>query len=417
VILRHIIAITWKDLKILVRDRGALAVLFAMPVGFVLVMTTALGGLFGGGESAISVLVVSEDKGYLSTQIVEGLKVAEGFKVETEWEGQPLTRAKAEELIISQKRQLAVILPADFSQYILGDALPSQSSELQTTTIQLMVDPALSPEFTGPIVGTLQGLLLQALMPVGIERLLDQIAPGMPQEQRLIFIEQARQGMLIGMSIEQITPPGMSLRQLPNTTQQNVPSYTLFGVFFICQVIALSLIREKQDGTFRRLLAAPLSKSALLIGKLLPYYLVNLIQIVLIFAAGIWIVPLLGNPALNLGAHPEGLIVVSLAAAAAASGLGLLVATLVKTAEATGGLSALIAVMMAGVGGCFVPAFVMPNFMQTLSKLVPHAWALQGYQDILVRGYGLSQVMPEVGVLLIFAIAFFGLALWRFRFD
>jgi ABC-2 type transport system permease protein len=415
--LRHIIAITWKDLKILVRNRAALAVLFAMPVGFVLVMTTALGGLFGGGKSAIPVLVVNQDKGYLSTQIIEGLKAANGFKVETEWEGQSLTTAKAEELIISRKRQLALIFPADFSQNILGSASPSQNLQPQATTIQLMVDPALSPQFTGPIVGTLQGLLLQALTPVGIERLLDQTAPGMSQQQRLAFTEQARQAMLSGTSIEQITPPGMSVRQLPNTTQQNVPSYALFGVFFICQVIGLSFIREKQDGTFRRLLVAPLSKSALLIGKLLPYYLVNLIQIILIFAAGIWIVPLIGNPALNLGAHPEGLIVVSLATAAAASGLGLLVAALAKTPEATGGVGALIAVMMAAIGGCFVPAFVMPNFMQTLSKIVPHAWALQGYQDVLVRGYSLGQVMPEVGVLLIFAAVFFGFALWRFKFD
>ena len=415
--LRHIIAITWKDLKILLRNRSALSVLFAMPVGFVLVMTTALGGLFNGGESAISVLVVNEDTGQLSTQIIEELKAAKGFKVETEWEGQTLTTAKAEELIIGRKRQLAVIFPADFSQNILGSASPSQNMKPAADTIQLMLDPSLSQQFIGPIAGTLEGLLLRALTPVGIEHLLEQIAPGMTQEQRQAIVEQAQQKTLNGVSIEQTTPPGMSVRQLPNTTQQNVPSYALFGVFFICQVIGLSFIREKQDGTFRRLLVAPLSKSALLIGKLLPYYLVNLIQIVLIFAAGIWIVPLLGNPALNLGAHPEGLIVVSLATAAAASGLGLLVAALVRTPEATGGVGALIAVMMAAIGGCFVPTFVMPNFLQKLSKIVPHAWALQGYQDVLIRGYGIGQVMPEVGVLLIFAAVFFGFALWRFKFD
>jgi ABC-2 type transport system permease protein len=414
--LRHILAITWKDLKILVRNRAALLVLFAMPVGFVLVMTTATGGLFTRGQGNISVLVVNEDQGNVSTQIIEGLKAAEGFKVETEWEGQTLTTAKAEELIISRKRQLALIFPADFSQNILGGALPSQNLQSPASTIQLMLDPALSQQFTGPIIGTLQGLVLQALTPIGIEHLLEQTAPGMSQQQRLAIVEQAKQKTLTGVSIKQIAPPGMKVSQLPNTTQQNVPSYTLFGVFFICQVIALSFIREKQDGTFRRLLVAPISKSALLIGKLLPYYIVNLIQIVLIFAAGIWIVPLLGNPALNLG-NPAGLIVVSLATAAAASGLGLLVATLAKTAEAAGGLGALIAVMMAAIGGCFVPAFVMPNFMQTLSKIVPHAWALQGYQDVLVRGYSASQVMPEVGVLLIFTAVFFGLALWRFKFD
>lgn len=416
--LYQIIAIVWKDLKILVRDRSALAVLFAMPMGFVLVMTTALGGVFGGGgDGAIPVLVVNEDKGQLAAQIVEGLKAAEGFKVETEWDGQPLTQAKAEKLVIAGERKLAVLFPADFSRRVLTGAFPSEAKQLQTTTIQLMADPALPSQFTGPIIGTLQGLLLRVLVPTGVELLFEHIAPTLPAEQRLVFAQQAQQGILAGTTIEQITPPGMPTRQFPNTTQQNVPGYALFGVFFIAQTIALSLIREKQDGTFRRLLAAPLSKPALLLGKLLPYYAVNLVQVMLIFAAGIWVVPLLGNPPLELGMHPEGLVVVSLAAAAAASGLGLLIATVGKTAEQISGLSALIVVLMAAVGGAFVPTFIMPDFMQTVAKIVPHAWALQGYQDIMVRGYGLSEVVPEVGALLIFAAAFFSLALWRFRFD
>jgi ABC-2 type transport system permease protein len=379
-------------------------------------MTAATSGLYGTDQSAVSVLVINEDQGSVSAQVIDGLKAAKGFKVETEWEGQTLTLAKAEELITSRKRQLAIIFPADFSQNALSEIAHSPSSQ-SAATVQLMLDPSLSEQFTGPIIGTLQGVLLQALTPVGIDHLIQQIAPGLPPEQRQAILEQAQQKTASGVNIEQITPPGLAVRQFPNTTQQNVPGYTLFGVFFICQVIGLSFIREKQDGTFRRLLVAPISKPSLLIGKLLPYYLVNLIQIVLIFAAGIWIVPLMGFPALNLGAHPEGLIVVSLATAAAASGLGLLVASLVKTPEATGGLGALIAVMMAAIGGCFVPTFVMPQFMQTLSKIVPHAWALQGYQDVLIRGYGAGQVMSEVGALLIFAAVFFGFALWRFRFE
>ena len=414
--LRHIWAITLKDLKILLRNRSALIVLFAMPVGFVLVMTSATAGLFNRPQGAISMLVVNEDQGNVSAQIIDGLKAAQGFKVETDWDGQPLTSTKAEDLIISRKRQLALIFPQDFSSSIMNTVSPSAGGPVSSVTIQMMVDPTLTQQFTGPIVGTLQGLMLQALTPIGIDHLIQQTAPGMPPEQRQAIEGQAKQG-LTAVKIEQVTPPGIKVTKFPNTTQQNVPSYALFGVFFICQVIGLSFIYEKQEGTFRRLLVAPISKSALLVGKLLPYYLVNLIQIVLIFAAGIWIVPLMGNPALNLGTHPEALIVVSLATAAAASGLGLLVAALVRTPEATGGLGALIAVMMAAIGGCFVPTFVMPNFMQTLSKIVPHSWALQGYQDVMIRGYSAGQVMPEVGILLIFAAVFFGIALWRFKFD
>jgi ABC-2 type transport system permease protein len=414
--LRHILALTWKDLKILVRNRSALLVLFAMPVAFVLIMTAATSGLYGEDRTAVSLLVVDEDHGSVSAQVIDGLKQAKGFDVETEWQDQTLTLGKAEELITSGKRQLAVIFPADFSQNILSDTAPSSNTQ-PTQSIQLMLDPSLSQQITGPIVGTLQGLVLQALTPAGIDHLLQQVAPNMPQQQRQAIVQQVQQKTMGGVDIKQVIPPGIAVQQFPNTTQQNVPGYTLFGVFFIGQVIGLSFIREKQDGTFRRLLVAPISKPSLLIGKLLPYYLVNLVQIVLIFAAGIWIVPLMGFPALNLGAHPAGLVVVSLATAAAASGLGLLVASLVRTPEGTGGLGALIAVIMAAIGGCFVPTFVMPQFMQTLSKIVPHAWALQGYQDVLIRGYSAGQVMPEVGALLLFAAIFFGFALWRFKFE
>jgi ABC-2 type transport system permease protein len=118
---------------------------------------------------------------------------------------------------------------------------------------------------------------------------------------------------------------------------------------------------------------------------------------------------------LNLGAHPEGLILISVCASLAANGLGLLLAALGKTAEQIGGLSSLLVVTLAAIGGVMVPRFVMPQFMQTLSFISPHAWALTAYQDILVRGYGVAEILPECAALLGFAAVFFGIALWRFK--
>src|SRR3972149_10279844 len=108
--IRQILATTWKDLKILLKDFGGLATLFLMPTMFIFVMTLALGGLFsGGGDNPIEILVVNDDTGTMGAQIVEGLQATEGFVVETEWDGEALTRAKAEALIIDEKRSLAVI--------------------------------------------------------------------------------------------------------------------------------------------------------------------------------------------------------------------------------------------------------------------------------------------------------------------
>jgi ABC-2 type transport system permease protein len=196
----------------------------------------------------------------------------------------------------------------------------------------------------------------------------------------------------------------------PNSTEQNVPGYTIFGVFFIVLTLASSFLQEKNDGTFQRILTAPLSKTALIIGKLLPYYLVNLIQIGLMFTVGVVFFDL------RLGNMPA-LILVSLALSAAANGLGLMVAAIGRTEAQVNALSVLLAITLSALGGMMVPAFVMPGFMKTLSQFTPHAWALAGYHDVIIRGLGVRDVLGEAGVLFGFSALFFLLALWRFRFD
>jgi ABC-2 type transport system permease protein len=205
-------------------------------------------------------------------------------------------------------------------------------------------------------------------------------------------------------------PKGFNAGRRPTATEQNVPAYTIFGVFFIVLTLASSFLQEKKDGTFQRILAAPLSKTALLIGKLLPYYLVNLIQIAMMFCIGVVVF------GMKLGYLPA-LVVVSLALAAAANGLGLLVAALGKTEPQVNGLSVLLAITLSALGGMMVPTFIMPNLMKTLSLFTPHAWALAGYHDIIIRGLGMKDVVTEMFVLLGFASFFFVIALWRFRFD
>jgi ABC-2 type transport system permease protein len=108
---------------------------------------------------------------------------------------------------------------------------------------------------------------------------------------------------------------------------------------------------------------------------------------------------------------------VSLAAAATATGLGVLVAALARTEAQIGGLTILILLTLSAVGGCFVPRFIMPQWLQTIGLVTPHAWALDAFQDLFVRGYGVLAVLPKVGVLAAFAVAFFAVGVWRFHFE
>jgi ABC-2 type transport system permease protein len=145
-------------------------------------------------------------------------------------------------------------------------------------------------------------------------------------------------------------------------------------------------------------------------GKILPYYLVNLIQIAIMFG----VAHLLFGMAFG---NVVALAAISLAMAAAATGLGIMIAALGKTDTQVGGLTSLLTLTMSALGGCLMPISIMPKFLQTISHFIPHAWAMQGFQDVLVRGYGLPGILPEIGVLLGFAAAFFLIGVWRFKFD
>lgn len=426
--LYQILSITLKDLKVLFKDRGGMVVLFLMPAMFILVMTNALSGAFGdgGSDNPTPLLVVNLDTGELADEAVADLGAVDGLKIEDAWEGRPVTRELAEQLIRDGERRVAIVFPADFSDHILARAA---DPDAPAATVTFIADPAAGAQFLGPIQGAVQGYILRAASyaqaPGQIGAAFDDMAAeAEPQAAPFIaqigdeFVKRLDSSGGLGggvsgspVTFETAAPADFKIEKFPDAAQQNVPGYTLFGVFFIAQVLGISILREKQEGTFRRLLIAPVPRAALLIGKLLPYYLVNLIQVALMFAVGVVVF------GMTLGSDLAALIAITLAASAASAGLGLLIASMGRTPEQIGGLSSLLVITLAAVGGVMVPSYVMPPFMQTISKISPHAWALAGYQDVIVRGLDTAAVMPEVGALLLFAAAFFGVAVWKFRFE
>jgi ABC-2 type transport system permease protein len=424
--LRQIIALTIKDLKVIFKDTGGVAALFLMPAMFIIVMSNALAGSFGGSsDQLINVLVVNLDRGATGATLVDSLTASGGINVETTWDNQPLTRAQAEQLIVDQQRSIAIVIPADFSDALQKVAFDQAA---QSAQIVLVADPATSQQVLGPVKGALTGLSQQAaftgLMPQGIDLMLnaiDQNGGTVPANMKDALKENGSftttssgQSLVV---IKQTQPADMHIEQYPNTVQQNVPGWALFGVFFISGILAQSILEEKRTGAFRRLVAAPMSRSTVLLGKLVPHVFVNLIQIAILFLVGYFVLPLTGLPRLEWGAHPEGLILISICASITANALGLLLAAIGKSEQQVSGLSTLLVLTLAAIGGVMVPRFVMPEFMQTLGVISPHAWALNAYQDILMRGYGIVEILPECAVLLAMAVAMFAVTVRKFKWD
>ncbi|MBI3914658.1 MAG: ABC-2 transporter permease [Chloroflexi bacterium] len=418
--LNQILALTWKDLKIFFKDTGAVIFIFLQPFMFIVIMSYATAGMYGSGDRPREILAVNEDRGPQAAALIKQLDEMKGFDVVTMWEGQPLTREAAEKIVADGKRSMALAFPAEFSAAL--EQSPG-APNTRTTKIQIIVDPATPSYTVDPIAGTLQGLLeratFTAMMPRGIDLFFQQVAPQAPASQREAMKAEAQQSMSGGLlggqtpvvTIEKMTPPGMRVTKFPDTFQQNVPGYTIYGIFWIVTMLASSVLQEKRDGTFRRLMVAPLNRAAMLAGKMLPYYIINLLQIVVMLGASS---RLFG---FALGSSPAGLIVVSLAAAATATGLGVLLSALARTEAQIGGMGTMLILAMSALGGSFVPRFTMPDWLKTAGLLTPHAWALDAYQDLFVRGFGLVDVLPKVGVLVLFAFVFFTVGVWRFRFQ
>lgn len=192
--------------------------------------------------------------------------------------------------------------------------------------------------------------------------------------------------------------------------QDLVPSYTTMFVFFLVNLMARSFIAEREIGTLRRLRAAPISGWSIMLGKTLPFLMLSLAQTTILFLAG---KVLFG---MEWGPQPWLLLPVIFATSCAATGLGLLIATLVRSDSQVSAYATTTVIILAGISGCFMPRKWLPDLMQQVSLATPHAWALIAYDQILSNAVPNALIVWQcVGMLLAFAAGFFLLGGWRFR--
>ena len=168
---------------------------------------------------------------------------------------------------------------------------------------------------------------------------------------------------------------------------------------------------ERQKGTLRRLLTTPTRKSTYLLGTIFGQVLTALVQMLLLILFGIFVMKL------NWGSQPLALAVMMVTSALAAAALGTTLGTFVKTEGQAGGLSMMAGMVMALLGGCWYPLEMFPQAVQNIVKVLPTTWAMRGLLDIVLRGQGVAAILPVAGILLGFAAVFFGIGIWRFKYE
>ena len=188
----------------------------------------------------------------------------------------------------------------------------------------------------------------------------------------------------------------------PNAVQHNVPAWTIFSMFFIVLPLVSSVMKEKEEGSIFRFHTIPTSYFLQIMAKLIVYVIVCMIQFFLMLSIGLIFLPMLGLPVLDLGNSFLGIFIIALGISLAASGFGVVVGTLAGTQQQGAILGSLSILLFSAIGGIWVPAYVMPSIMRTVSEVSPLKWAMDGFYGLFMRGEGAMEVLPHFFKLILF---------------
>jgi ABC-2 type transport system permease protein len=412
------ISIAFKDLQILLQDRGSLFVLFLLPLLFIVVFSGALGAIGSSGkDTRIALVVVDLDGGKSAQTLLEKLDRGGSVRVERQEETKAMTRLNLADI------PRVLVIPETFSRDLAAS---------DPTTLRLIVHPDADLEQTDAVRRGVEGVardmsleiqLLEAMeqmreMQSGVRESADAFTTERMQRQARSQFERAQTQPLV--AVQQRVPASRQPGQQQGTFDASAFAVTgmlVMFVFLTAQKTAESIYEEKKAGTFRRLLAAPMSKASLLAGKMLPNLIMGVVQGAVILAFGIWGLRLIGMTPVTLGAEPLTTVLVVVLVALCSSAFGILIAALARTEAQIGGLSTLLLWGMGFLGGGIMPLFFLEQFLGPLPKIVPHYWANHALTNLMTRGLGLADVMTDMAVLLGFTALFFVIGLWRFDFD
>lgn len=405
--MHKLLASAYKEFLLLTRDIGGIAILFIMPLVLIVTITLIQDSSFQSvSETKIPILLVDNDRGSVSETILKGLNDSNIFEV---------LKIKSEEdaknLVFKGSNQLAIIIPRDLSsdlekkinqnvegilsKFGLDEKENQQKQNFIAKEVKLYFDPATQFAFKNSVKNEIDKMISK----IETQSIYNAFQKQITDDPTEIIFETEN-----FISFKEILPKNDDEIIIPNSVQHNVPAWTLFAIFFIIVPLSINIVKEKNQGTFVRLRTNPVSYLTVLGGKTVVYLGVCLIQFILMLLIGVYLFPAIGLPTLNVSGKLPLLFIVALFAGLAAIGLGLLLGTIAKTPEQSAPFGATFVVILAALGGVWVPVFVMPQFMQTLSNISPMNWGLNAFYDVFLRNSSLIEIVPEITLLFLFFI-------------
>ena len=363
---RQLFEIVKKEMLIMLRDKQTILLLFLMPLALIFFMTLAYKGVYADKIYEKQIPTMIENAGKTPKANLLEQKIASNKLIKRV----ELPSGTDKDRIFEQgKAQVLVVIPRGFEE--------------GTSPVEIYFDPVFDTGYKVAVRSLMTSLTVEVAM--GIENI-DAIVAN-------LIIEKTKKDM-----------------DVPSPIQLAVPAYAIFAMFFIAIPMSIGFLKEKNDGTLQRLFTYSVSPNVIALGKIIPYYIINIIQFLLMLFVGVFIAPYMINTPFQTGTHPWHVIPITLVVAAATTGFGVLIATLAKTLEQTLTLAATGAILMGVLGGIMVPYFVMSHTMQKIAMISPIFWAHQSYLDVFLRNAEFGTILPKLAVLSLFALACFYIA-------
>jgi ABC-2 type transport system permease protein len=402
-----------KDLLQILRDRTSLFFLLAVPLVLIVVVGFAFGNFLGSGSSQITITVAvsNQDTGSVGKAIVNALQInTDKLKITVDQYNNP--NQVTDQVANNSNVNTGVVIPAGTTDTFIAAAqtgttpknlvqfysLPS-NNDPRATIVQNIVSGVISSQLAGTTaVGQVYNVCNQ---------------PGNHCAQSSIDTQA------IATAVGQASATGgpLAVQALTagkavsiNNFDQIVPGYAVFFALFGISAAAGTILQEKEDGTFRRLLIAPVQKYALLGGKLLSQFILTLAQLTFFFLFGYFAFHL------HIGSLPA-VIALIIGVSFAATGLGILLVSVVKTRRQLSAIVPLVVLVSSAIGGAWWPLFIEPQWMQQIAKIGVTAWAMEGLNGVMILGKDFVQVLPDILGLLAYGLICFVIALRLFRFQ
>lgn len=361
-----------KDLRLFMADKRAVVLTFFLPILLISIFAMAFGRERENNAQPVTLLVSDLDKTSATAAIISQLDSIKSLHVE-------LTPLDSGQRLVKTGNESSVL--------VFHKGFKDSVDEGKKVPLELMYDPSRAPE-----VGILQQALMSNLMRIiGTKAIMKREMEQVDRQfayldtNMLKNIHRQIEAGFGSPSGKQNDAIGIGMTPLIEDKQGNlgliqaVAGTAVMMLMFGVMAMGAGILEEKEKGTLKRLLYSPISPSSLLFGKMCTSVLVAVFQlgVMLIYSKFMF--------GLNLMVNFPALALLVFSTAFACSSLGVFLASVARSRQQVQMLSTLIVLSMSAIGGSMIPTFMMPEFMQMLSKLTVNYWSIQGFYDIYWR--------------------------------